>query len=92
MVMQYHWGLGVGHIYAHGQGIGSEILQNQTSEWDEHDREADDWNEDIHYFFPNLSDNSKDEGGTDSGSESADSSWDDEDNDSKDCNTLDYQS
>ena len=61
MVMQYHWGLGVGHAYAHGQGIGNETVQNQTSERDGHDTVENDWNEDIHDSFPNLSDNGEDE-------------------------------
>ena len=100
MVMRYHWGLGVGHIYAHSQGIGNDIAQNQTSKRDGHDRVANDQNEDVHDSFPDLSDNGEDEEaldqdvdndlhrGTDSGSESSDSSLDD---DFKDYDDLDYQ-
>ena len=100
MVMQYHWGLGVGHTYVHSQGIGNEIAQNQTSERDGDDRVANDWNEDVHDSFPDLSDNGEDEEASDqdidndhhrgsaSGSESSDSSLD---NDFKDYDALDYQ-
>ena len=85
--MRYHWGLGVGHAYAHSQGVGSEILQNQTGERDGHDEEANDWNEDRD-SFSYISDNSNDEGGSDVGSESTGSVLDD---DFEDYNTLDYQ-
>ncbi|KIM50226.1 hypothetical protein SCLCIDRAFT_34507 [Scleroderma citrinum Foug A] len=100
MVMQYHWGLGVGHAYAHGQGIGNETVQNQTSKRDGHDTVENDWNEDVHDSFPELSDNGKDEeasdwdidndlhGGSEFGSGSSDSSSDD---DFEDYDALDYQ-
>ena len=100
MVMQYHWDLGVGHIYVHSQGIGNDIAQNQTSKRDGHNRVANDRNEDVHDSFPDLSDNGEDEEaldrdidndlhrGTDSGSESSDSSLDD---DFEDYDNLDYQ-
>ena len=87
MVMRYHWGLGVGHAYAHGQGVSSKILQNQTGKADGHDEEENDWNGD-HDSFSDLSDNSRDEGGSDIGSESTGSSLDD---DFEDYDTLDYQ-
>ncbi|KIM59250.1 hypothetical protein SCLCIDRAFT_27507 [Scleroderma citrinum Foug A] len=100
MVMRYHWGLGVGHAYAHGQGIGNETVQNQTSERDGHDTVENDRNEDVHDSFPDLSDNGEDEeasdwdvdndlhGGSEFGSGSSDSS---SDNDFKDYDALDYQ-
>ena len=40
MVMCYHWGLGVGHVYSHSHGAGNRIIQNQTA-GGEHEQEAD---------------------------------------------------
>ena len=40
MVMRYHWGLGVGHVYSHSHGAGNRIIQNQTA-GGEHEQEAD---------------------------------------------------
>ena len=100
MVMRYHWGLGVGHAYAHSQGIGNETIQNQTSERDGHDTVENDQNKDVHDSFPDLSDNSEDEEASDrdvdndlhGGSEFSSGSSDlSSDNDFKDYNALDYQ-
>ena len=97
MVMRYHWGLGVGHAYTHGQGISNEILQNQTSERDEHDKQGNDQCEDVHYSILDLLENSEDEAtldqnvnndGSNFGSESVDSSLDDN---FEDYDILDYQ-
>jgi len=97
MVMRYHWGLGVRHVYTHDQGVSNGILQESTSEGGEHDP-ATGKNEDVHYS-PDVLDG--DENGEDecpdqavdddsheeSGSESVQSTNDDINN----YDTLDYQ-
>ena len=99
MVMRYHWGLGVGHMYAHGHEVDNEVPQNETNDGDERDHAANSHNEDIHYTFPYASDsdeNGKDEqhsvqdiendgGGSDSESGEL------VDDDVEDYDNLDYQ-
>lgn len=31
MIMRYHWGLGIGHLYSHGQSAGVATASNQTN-------------------------------------------------------------
>ena len=92
--MRYHWGLGVGHVYAHNQGPSQRIPQNQATEAGEHEQENEG-----RYSFPDLSEEGsgdKDghdldrdlvndsDGGSDSGSfQSTDNDVDDD--------ILDYQ-
>jgi len=95
--MRYHWGLGVGHVYAYDQGVSNRIPQESTSEEGEHDP-ATGKNEDVHYSRDVLDgdENGKDEcpdqavdddSHEESGSESVQSTDDDID----DYDTLDYQ-
>ena len=94
MVMQYHWGLGVGHTYAHGRGV-----DNETNDGDERDQAANSHNKDIHYMLPDASDSDE------NGKDEEHSVWDIEsdgggsdfesrelvDDDVEDYNILDYQ-
>ena len=99
MVMRYHWGLGVGHVYAHGQGIGHRITQEPTGEGGEHDPAANKCDEDVCYS-PHASDvdeNGEDECldqaiGGDSHEESESESERSVDDDIEDYDTLDYES
>lgn len=61
MVMRYHWGLGVGHTYAHG--VDNEAPQNEVNGKDERDQATNSQNGVIHYTFPDVSDD--DESGKD---------------------------
>ena len=47
MVMRYHWGLGVGHVYSHSDCTGNGIIQNQTADG-EHEQEADEQDEGVY--------------------------------------------
>ena len=47
MVMCYHWGLGVGHVYSHSDCAGNGIIQNQTADG-EHEQEADEQDEGVY--------------------------------------------
>ena len=95
--MRYHWGLGVGHMYAHGQGA-SNGTQESTGEGGEHDPAAGKCNEDI-YHSPDASngdENDEDEWpdqvvDDDSQEESESESVKFTDDDIEDYDALDYQ-
>ena len=53
MVMRYHWGLGVGHVYAHNRRVEIGIPRDRDIERDE---QANNQGEDDHY---SLSDSSE---------------------------------
>ena len=82
MVMRYHWGLGVGHVYTHNQRVEAGIPRDQEIERGEQVNNQD---EDDHHSLETGEINLLDER-SDSDSESAEST----DNDAED-DIFDYE-
>ena len=98
MVMRYHWGLGVGHTYAHE--VDNEGTQSETNGGDELDQAADSCSGAIHYTFPDVSDNDESDKdkehpvadvGSDGGGSDSESVGSVDDSDIENYDTLDYQ-
>ena len=98
MVMRYHWGLGVGHTYAH-EGD-NEGPRNETNSRDEQDQAAESCSGAIRYTVPDVSDideSDEDEGHpvadveSDSGGSDSESVGSVDNSDIENYDTLDYQ-